>query len=358
MLKIGDREISGKELAVVGIALLVAAAGIWAMLGSKPKPKIGMPGTGLVLMQGGQPGGGPGQFSYPRGIAIDGKGDFYVADSRNDRIQKFRGSDWQYLTQFGGPFDALKASGGDPKKLVTDGPGRFHEPNGVAIGPHNYVYVIDTWNSRIQVFDSNGKPEKIFKVDGVSTSMTTSDDGFWGPREIVVNNGEGSADNAGIFYVADTGKHRIVEFDKTGKKIYAWGTKGDKEGQFDEPIGLALDQAGNLYVADRLNFRIQVFTSKGQFIRQWPVKGWSKEQIDMEPHLAMDQVHRLLYATDGRGKKVYCYKLDGTPVSTLQDNTNGAPLFSVPIGAAVDRDGNLYVVDAGAGKILKIKGQF
>ncbi len=340
-MKIGEREVTPKELASVVILGLVVLTLLWYMLGNKPKPIIGVPGQGLVLMQGGQPGAGPGQFAYPRGIAVDSKGDFYVADSRNSRIQKFSGSNWQFLGDFGGLYDAAKASGGDAKKLTTLALGKLNEPNGVAVGPNDDIYVIDTWNGRVQVFSSKGRFKSAF----------TADDGFFGPREIVV-------DPNGSCYVADTGKHRIVKFDPTGKKILAWGSKGDKDGQFNEPIGLALDQAGNLYVADRLNFRIQVFTPEGQLVRQWKVKGWSPEQIDMEPHLALDQAHGLVYASDGRGKKVYCYKLDGTLVSTLEANTTGAPLFAVPIGVAVDKDGDLYVVDAAAARILKIKGQF
>jgi DNA-binding beta-propeller fold protein YncE len=162
-----------------------------------------------------------------------------------------------------------------------------------------------------------------------------------------------------------------VKFDASGKQMRYWGAvkvdpkthgfsfvAGKKPGEFNEPIGLALDKDGNLYVADRLNFRIQVISPDGQILRSWPVKGWSPEQIDMEPHLAVDQAHGLIYATDGRGKKVYCYHLDGTLVSTLEKDSTGNPLFSVPLGVSVDKNGDVYVVDAGAGKILKIKGQF
>src|SRR5581483_6277029 len=343
-MRIGERELTVKEMALAGMLVLVAATLILVTIKKGPSPKIVQPGMGLIMMQGGQPGAGAGQFAYPRGIAVNSQGDIFVADSRNNRVQKFRGSDWQYLGEAGGLFDAAKSSNGAPKKLTSDAAGKMHEPNGVAIGPDDMVYVIDTWNNRIQALSSSLKPKSVFKMDGeTSTSMTTSDDGFFGPREIVVSPN-------GAFYVADTGKHRVVMFDKDGKKVRAFGTKGDKQGEFNEPIGLALDQAGNLYVADRLNFRIQVFTADGQFIRDWKVKGWSPEQIDMEPHLAMDQAHGLIYASDGRGKKVYCYKLDGTLVTTLEANTNGAPLFMVPLGVAPDKDGHLFVVDAGAGK--------
>lgn len=338
-MRIGDREVSTKEMVLGVILALVAGTIVWVMLKKAPAPKIGQPGFGLVLMQGGQPGAGAGQFAYPRGAAINADGDIYVADSRNNRVERFRGADWQFLGDFGGLFDAMASTKGDAKKLAAEALGKMHEPNGVAIGPDNTVYVADTWNNRIQVFSNKGKSKFAF----------AEDDGFFAPRDLVV-------DPQGNCFVADTGKHRIVKFDKTGKKIKAFGTKGEKEGMFNEPIGLALDQAGNLYVADRLNFRIQVFSGDGQFIRQWKVKGWSTDQIDMEPHLAMDATRGLLYASDGRGKKVLVYKLDGTSAGVIDNNTNGAPLFNVPIGLAVDKDGSLLVVDAGAGRLVKVKG--
>jgi tripartite motif-containing protein 71 len=358
MLKIGDRQLSQKDIFVGVILILVAIAAVWTMIGAKPKPVVMRPANvpgGLVLQEGGQPGAGYGQFNYPRGIAVDGDGNIYVADSRNHRIQKISGTDGKFLNQFGGLFDAVKLANGDSKKLISQGPGKLNEPNGVSFGgPDGLIYVVDTWNNRIQEFTTSGKSKKIF----------TSDDGFFAPRELVV-------DPAGNVYVADTGHHRIVKFDPSGKQIRSWGAikvdpkthassyiSGTKLGEFNEPIGLALDKDGNLYVADRLNFRIQVLSSDGQVLRSWPVKGWSKDQIDMEPHLSLDQAHGLIYATDGRGKKVYCYRLDGSEVSTIEKDSTGNSLFSVPLGVSVDGSGNLYVVDAGAGKIFKIKGQF
>jgi tripartite motif-containing protein 71 len=354
MIKIGDRQLSQKDILVAIVLILVAIGAVWAMIGSKPKPvvmrSVNIPG-GLVLQEGGQPGGGYGQFNYPRGVAVDNDGNIYVADSRNHRIQKISGTNGKFLDQFGGFFDAAKFANGDAKKLINQGVGKLNEPNGIAFGgPDGSIYVVDTWNNRVQEFTTSGKSKKII----------TSDDGFFAPRELVV-------DPTGDVYVADTGHHRIVKFDPAGKQIRSWGAvdpktggsvPGKKSGEFNEPIGLALDKAGNLYVADRLNFRIQVLSPDGKPISSWTVNGWSKEQVDMEPHLALDQVNGLIYATDGRGKKVYCYHLDGTLVSTIENDSTGNPIFSVPLGVSVDGNGNVYVVDAGAGKVFKIKGQF
>ena len=91
MLKIGDRQLSQKDLLVAVVLILVAITAVWAMIGAKPKPVVMKPANvpgGLVLQEGGVAGGGYGQFSYPRGVATDNDGNIYVADSRNHRIQK------------------------------------------------------------------------------------------------------------------------------------------------------------------------------------------------------------------------------------------------------------------------------
>ena len=338
MLKIGDYTVTLKDLALVGIFTIVAIFAIVAMLGLKPKPVVlkapAQPGE--VLLVGGQPGSGMGQFQYPRGLAIDSHGDIYVADSRNHRIQKIDGKTGKYVEQFGG-FAASKTG--------TDFPGKLNEPNGVAIGPNDDVYVMDTWNNRIQIFSPKGKWKKTI----------TSPDGFFAPREILV-------DPTGSIYVSDTGRHRVVKFSADGKKIREWGAfdpkkgniAGDKDGQFDEPIGLAMDAAGNLYVADRLNFRIQIIDPNGNVLKPFKVDGWTKDQIDMEPHIAIDPARAILYATDGKGSQILVYKLDGTELSKIDKDPAGNKIIQVPIGIAVDKSGAIYVTDASYAKIFKL----
>src|SRR5690348_16426923 len=114
-MKIGDRELSSKDLALLFILAVAAGVAIWALIGAKPKPIVLKPSPrgGAVLMEGGQPGGGYGQFSYPRGIAVDNDGDIFVADSRAHRIQKIDGKTGKFVDQFGGFVEAGKLSGGD-----------------------------------------------------------------------------------------------------------------------------------------------------------------------------------------------------------------------------------------------------
>ena len=98
-------------------------------------------GRGTVLDYQSQTGRGDGQFNLPWDIRIDGKGDVYVADWRNDRIQKFA-PDGRFLMKFG-------SSG--------NGDGEFSRPSGVAVDKEGLIYVANWGNDRLQVFTAEGR---------------------------------------------------------------------------------------------------------------------------------------------------------------------------------------------------------
>ena len=89
----------------------------------------------------GRHGSGDGEFNMPWGIAVDELGDVYVADWRNDRIQKFTG-DGSFIFKFGssGQADA-----------------KFNRPAGVAVDMDGDIYVADTGNNRVQLFNHEGR---------------------------------------------------------------------------------------------------------------------------------------------------------------------------------------------------------
>jgi DNA-binding beta-propeller fold protein YncE len=77
-------------------------------------------------------------------------------------------------------------------------------------------------------------------------------------------------DAAGNIYVADGyGNARVAKFDKNGKFIKSWGSRGTEPGQFNTVRGIVIDSQGNVYVADSGNKRIQVFDSEGVFKTQF-----------------------------------------------------------------------------------------
>jgi 6-bladed beta-propeller protein len=77
-------------------------------------------------------------------------------------------------------------------------------------------------------------------------------------------------DSSGNIYVADGyGNSRIAKFDKTGKFMKSWGSRGTEPGQFNIPHTIAIDSQNNVYVGDRENKRIQVFDTEGSFKTQY-----------------------------------------------------------------------------------------
>src|ERR1039457_2438658 len=92
------------------------------------------------LFQWGSAGSGNGQFIYPYGIAVDSSNNVYVADTDNDRIEKFD-SNGNYLTQWGSH---------------SSGNGQFSGAGWIAVDSSNNVYVTDLYNNRVEKFDSSG----------------------------------------------------------------------------------------------------------------------------------------------------------------------------------------------------------
>ena len=80
-------------------------------------------------------------------------------------------------------------------------------------------------------------------------------------------------------YVADTFNHRVQVFDTSGNYLDQWGSEGNGNGQFDRPYGLAADAAGNIYVADSNNARMQKFDGDGDYLGQWGYSGTGDGQF-------------------------------------------------------------------------------
>jgi uncharacterized protein (TIGR03663 family) len=276
----------------------------------------------------GSAGGGSGQLNTPKGVAVDGEGDVYVADAHNHRIQVFD-ANGAFLRQWG-----------------TEGnqPGQFKEPWGVTMGPDGDVYVADTWNHRVQVFDDRGQLKKIWGTFGEVKDPMASQELLYGPRDLVV-------DEEGYLYITDTGNKRVVKYDPEGNMVRAVGGAGSEEGQMQEPVGLALSPEGDLYVADTWNQRVQVFDSDLNFLRSWPVYAWEGMSVLNKPYLAVN-AEGDVYATDPEGYRVIAFDSEGELLRVWGQKGSDLSSMSLPTGIAADPSGRLFVSDSENNRIL------
>ena len=206
--------------------------------------------------QAGLSGGGNGQFNQPNGLAVDGAGNLYVADAFNNRVQKFDANRnfllaWGRDVVAGGTTDFEICTPADTCKAGTTGSGvgHFTTPFGVAV-LGTVVYVADTFNNRIQMFDLDGTPAGGWGGAGSGNGQ------FVTPYSI-------ATDAAGHLYVADSGNDRVQKFDSQGGFLAKWGSAGAGDGQFDLPIGVAVAAGGDVYVVDYNAHRVQRFGQNG-----------------------------------------------------------------------------------------------
>jgi DNA-binding beta-propeller fold protein YncE len=283
----------------------------------------------------------PSGLSAPRAIATGLNEDIYVADSRNHRVLHIA-ADGSLLHQWG-TFGDL-AVGSAP-------PGTFYEPWGIAVGPDGSVYVTDTWNHRVQKFTGDGEPITSWGQYGQPfPEDPASKNSFWGPRGIAVN-------SRGQVFVADTGNKRIAVFDEDGNYLTEFGMGGLDPGQFDEPVGVAVAGDGTVYVTDTWNQRVQSFlpSEDGTFyapLQQWDVNAWFGQSLENKPFIAVSE-DKHVFITDPEGFRVIEFTENGEFVRTWGDYGVGADEIGLAAGVAVDRDGFVWVTDAGNNRILR-----
>ena len=267
-------------------------------------------------------GNAPGQFSRPRGITSDRKGNFFVADTGNGRVQQFA-SDGKFIASFG-------------KQGSNEG--ELGEPNGIAIDTTGNIFVTDALNHKLVKLGPDGKFIKEWKGP---------DPGFYGPRDIAFGPNKN-------LYIVDQGRTRIVRFDPSTEAFTSWGTSGAGEGQFLESTGITI---GNdlVFVADLGNNRIQVFDLDGKFIRMWEVPPWER-YVWHYPDLAIDEQAKLLYVTNGWKKEILVYDVNGMPIqSDVKPDGHGE--FENPSGICfleANKKKRILTVNTGSSNVSEI----
>ncbi|MCI0454162.1 MAG: 6-bladed beta-propeller [Candidatus Dadabacteria bacterium] len=186
----------------------------------------------------GKGGAGNGEFNLPLAIAVDPQGNIWVADTFNHRIQKFN-SKGEHLLNFGS---------------FGSGDGQFNLPSGLAISNSGRLHIGDSNNRRVQVFTLNLGFVIRFGSNGVGNGQ------FFGGSL------KQATDSSNNIYVLDNHLERVQKFSQNSNFILKFGDRGSGNGQFVNSEDIAIDRSDNIWVADRLGDRIQKFNSSGNHL--------------------------------------------------------------------------------------------
>jgi sugar lactone lactonase YvrE len=145
----------------------------------------------------------------------------------------------------------------EPEDVITEG---LVGPGGMAIDIENrLLYVADVEQDQVIVYDADTlKLKRKMGTAGQKHALTTPGD-FARPGGLAV-------DKEGNLYVADTLNNRIEIFDGDGKFISTFGKAGDGPGYFSRPKGVAIDSDNHIWVVDGMQDRVQVFNQEFQLL--------------------------------------------------------------------------------------------
>jgi DNA-binding beta-propeller fold protein YncE len=268
-------------------------------------------------------GDGNGQFFEPRGIAQDASGFFYIADTRNHRVQAFKED---------GSFEGKIGAEGDK-------PGEYKELNDISVDLNTGdLYVADTWNHRIVRMDNKGN------ILGTFTGN------LFGPRGIVYH------PQVDLIFVSDTGGHMIRVLNQQGQIVASLGVSGGgfDEMSFREPVGIdVIHTTGDIVVVDSLNKRLKIYSIAGELKKIIPIQSSWNGEGGFEGHVTTS-ADGIIYMTDPIERSIHAYTQDGTLLGKANNDVEGNPFFK-PVGIHMSLDGSLIVADTGANRIAKVK---
>ncbi|MCR4304015.1 MAG: hypothetical protein NUV63_07300 [Gallionella sp.] len=214
-------------------------------------------------------------------------------------------------------------------------PNDLKKPSGLALDDEMNVYVADSLLRKVLVFDSLGLflravggPEDIERPTGVAVSRD-------GERIYVIDRASNESD-----------QHRVVIYDKAGKKLKVIGTRGSGEGQFNVPLQGTVSADGTLYVLDSGNFRVQAFDRDGNFLRAIGYLGTSFGSLARPRGIATDDEGNI-YISDAGFNNFQIFNPQGQLLLAVgrygKENKPGQ--YGLINGIAVDETGRVYVVD-------------
>jgi hypothetical protein len=286
---------------------------------------------------------GPGhaaRFDRPTGLALDGQGGVYVADTGNNRIR-----------QVSATGDTITVAGGD--QGFADGPAmqaKFNSPCGICAGPDQALYVADTGNHCIRKISGG----QVTTIAGGPPADGAAEPGVAGLYSAVAY----VAAPQPHLVVSDASRSQVREFTLDGAPGPAHSVSGAPIGIFGSPQAVAIPSTGTLMLGPA-TLKNVVFGAAGEVSAENARKIVVRRPVGVCPlgsgWLVTDSGHgAVLLVADGAAQVVAGYCSSGTPVRALRDGNGASSMFGVVSGIVFDGQRYAYVADTGNNCIRRL----
>lgn len=245
----------------------------------------------------------------PRAVCVGPDQEIYVADTGNHRV------------------------------LIFDAQGRWlrtiqatpalNEPWGIAVAADGTTYVSDTWNGRIRVFDAEGREIRAWGQFGQASDPAKDPQNLYGPRGLTLISRDTLA-------VADTGNNRILLFHSNGS------FKGVIAGPLKEPVSISSAPDGTMVIANLWNLKIDVFAADFSPLYALSMPQWNNSDAGFKPYCCIDSRHRV-YASNPVRQRIDVFSDQGAIHAAI--TLSGTPALKNPTGLFTSGS-KLYIADA------------
>lgn len=264
----------------------------------------------------------PQVVAWQTNLAVDSHSNIYILDTieANPRVLKYD-KHGRFVRSWGS-----RGSGPGQFEFWPSTPDGGPNAGFIAVDSHDFVYVSDAYNFRVQKFDPNGNFVMQFGEFGFENGQI--DPPCAGPISI---------DQHDNIWIGTFG--RVQKFDTQGHALASYGTGGTGNGEFMGAGQTAVDHRGNLYVTDFLNTRVQKLDANGKFLKAWGTPGTGPGQFFMPVTIAVDNEGRLFVGDNT--DRIQIFNLQGEFLGQLNPPAD-YPSLGLG-GIAFARNGDIYI---------------